>query len=114
MHRLHAKVYGGKHDQGLNKTHQNTANTQKWVNLYNKILNVFKGLGMCCAMDSVYMGNILAQIARELWGFNFLGTYQIDRTGANAKEDRKGNEGQVVQYGNVSAQNKAAMFCNVV
>ena len=37
-----------------------------------------------------YIGDILAQIAREVWGFNFFGTCQIDQTGADAKEDRKG------------------------
>ena len=57
-YKLHVRVYGGKHDAGLNRVHQNTANTQKWVNLYDEILDAFKGLGMCCTMDSAY-GNLL-------------------------------------------------------
>ena len=108
-YKLHVRVYGGKHDAGLNKTHQNTANTQKWVNLYDKILDAFKGLGMCCTMDSAYMGDILAQIAREVWGFNFVGTCQIDRTGADAKEDRKGMK--VRWYNTVMYQHKTKPLC---
>ena len=40
--KLHCRVYGGRTDEGLNKVHANTATTQKWVNLHNKMLEEFK------------------------------------------------------------------------
>ncbi|KAL7525437.1 hypothetical protein ACHAXR_001005, partial [Thalassiosira sp. AJA248-18] len=43
-YKLHCRVYGGKHDEGLNHVHHNTANTQKWVNLYDEMLEEFKGM----------------------------------------------------------------------
>ncbi|KAL7536120.1 hypothetical protein ACHAXR_006945 [Thalassiosira sp. AJA248-18] len=87
--RLHCRVYGGKHDEGLNHVHHNTANTQKWVNLYDEMLEEFKGRGMCMTMDSAYMGGVMGQIGREVWAMNFVGTCQADRTGADVKETRK-------------------------
>ncbi|KAL7527968.1 hypothetical protein ACHAXR_007787 [Thalassiosira sp. AJA248-18] len=89
-YKLHCWVYGGKHDEGLNHVHHNTAITQKWVNLYDEMLEEFKGMGMCM-MDSAYMGDVMVmgQIGREVWEMNFVGTCQADRTGADAKEIRK-------------------------
>jgi hypothetical protein len=89
--KVHCRVYGGKHDEGLKHCHENTATTQKWVNLYNDMLEAFKGFGMCCTLDSAYMGDILGQIARDVWGINLVGTCQTDRTGAGkaAKIDKK-------------------------
>ena len=88
-YKLHCRVYGGKSDEGLNFCHDNTATTQKWVNLYSEILDDFKDMCMACTMDSAYMGDIMAQIGREVWGFNFVGTSQTNRTGVPAKEDKK-------------------------
>ena len=79
--KLHCRVYGGKHDEGLNKVHQNTSSTQKWVNLYNEMLDEFKHQGMCCTLDSAYCGDILLQIARDVWGLNMVGTCQSNRSG---------------------------------
>jgi hypothetical protein len=31
------------------------ATTQKWVNLNDEVLDGFKGFGMCCILDSVYI-----------------------------------------------------------
>jgi hypothetical protein len=33
-------------------------------------------------MDSAYMGDIMAQIVREVWGMNMVGTVQCNRSGA--------------------------------
>ena len=89
--KLHVRVYGGKTDEGLNYTHENTATTQKWVNLYNMMLDSFKQKGMCCTLDSAYSGDTLFQIAREEWGVNLVGTCQSDRTGAGpaSADDKK-------------------------
>jgi hypothetical protein len=65
-----------KSDEGLDKLHQNTANTQKWVNLYNEMLDDFKGRGTCMTMDSAYMGDIMGQIGQDVWKMNLLGTCQ--------------------------------------
>ena len=48
--KLHCQVYGGKHDEGLDKSHENTVSTQKWVNLYNEMLDDFKHQGMCVTL----------------------------------------------------------------
>jgi hypothetical protein len=53
--KVHCRVYGGKHDEGLKHRHANTATTQKWVNLYDEMLDDFKGFGMCCTLDSAYI-----------------------------------------------------------
>jgi hypothetical protein len=74
--KLHCRVYGGKSDEGLDKLHQNTANTQKWVDLYNEMLDDFKGRGTCMTMDSAYMGDIMGQIGQDVWKMNLLGTCQ--------------------------------------
>ena len=88
-YKLHVRVYGGKSDEDLDQTHHNTASTQKWVNLYSEMLDAFKGEGHGCTMDSAYMGDIMAQIGRHVWKFNFIGTAQNNRTGAPAEEDKK-------------------------
>jgi hypothetical protein len=60
--KLHCRVYEGKHDESLNHVHENTANTQKWVNLYDEMIDEFKGIGMCKTMDLACMGDIIGQI----------------------------------------------------
>ena len=72
--KLHARVYGGAKDDNLNGIHSNTSNLQKWVNLYDLILQPFKGKGRCVTMDSVYMSEIMAQIGRFEWKMNMVGT----------------------------------------
>ena len=62
---------------------------QKWVNLYDGMLDAFKGLGMCCTLDSAYMGDIIAQIARDEWKLNLIGTCQSNRVGADDSEEKK-------------------------
>ena len=81
-YKLFARAYGGKSDSALDHRNKNTNNTQKWVNLYDIMLDPFKGAGRCVAMDSAYMGDIMAQIGRFEWGMNMVGTAQADRSGA--------------------------------
>jgi len=59
---------------------------QKWVNLMSLLLDDFKGTGHCVTMDSAYIGDIMAQIGREEWKLNMVGTAQSNRTGANVKD----------------------------
>ena len=73
-YKLHCRVYGGKSDEDLSKQHNNTATTQKWVNLFDEMLDAFKGKGHCVTMDSAYMGDIMAQIGHEEWQINMVGT----------------------------------------
>ena len=87
--KLHCRVFGGKNDEGLNYVNNNTATMQKWVNLYDEMFEEFKGLGMCCTLDSAYMSDTLAQIAREEWLMNLVGTCQSSRTGADDAEAKK-------------------------
>ena len=60
-YKVFAWVYGGAKDEDLsNKKHANTSNLQKWVNLYNIMLDSFKGKGLYVIMDSAYMNDIMA------------------------------------------------------
>ena len=79
-------MYGGKFDEDLNKAHVNTAGTQKFVNLFDDLLAAFRHKGHCVTMDSAYMGDIMAQIMRKIWGINALGTAQANRVGADVSE----------------------------
>ena len=46
-YKLFACDYGGAKDDDLsNTTYNNTSNLQKWVNLYNLIMEPFKGKGI--------------------------------------------------------------------
>ena len=36
---------------------------------------------MCVTLDSAYSGDILFQIARDVWGLNMVGTCQLNRSG---------------------------------
>ncbi|OEU05936.1 hypothetical protein FRACYDRAFT_257320 [Fragilariopsis cylindrus CCMP1102] len=69
-YKLYARVYGGKDDQDMN------------VSLYDFMLESFKHKGHCVVMDSAYMSDAMAQIGRNHWGINMVGTCQSDRTGA--------------------------------
>ena len=89
-YKLHCRVYGGASDEGLGKKHRLTGNVQKWISLYDEMLDEFKDEGHCCTMDSAYMGDTMAQIGREEWKVNMVGTAQSDRTGADVAEAKKG------------------------
>ena len=59
---------------------------------------------MSCTMDSAYMGDIMAQIGRKVWGINFVGTSQTNRTGAPAQDKKKSMK--VGTYESVMYQHK--------
>ena len=60
-YKLFGRAYGGRSDEDLDIKHQNTATLQKWINLYDIMLDNFKGQqGHCVTMDSAYMGDIMA------------------------------------------------------
>ena len=85
-YKVFARVYGGAKDEDLSSTkHANTSNLQKWVNLYNIMLEPFKGKGRYVTIDNAYMSDIMAQIRRYEWGINMVGTSQVNRTGVDAK-----------------------------
>ncbi|KAL7525224.1 hypothetical protein ACHAWF_001263 [Thalassiosira exigua] len=88
-YKLFARAYGGKTDGDLNHVHENTATMQKWVNLYDIMLDSFKGKGHCVTMDSAFMGDTMAQIGRYVWQINMVGTAAHNRTGANTAEEKK-------------------------
>ena len=88
-YKLFARAYGGKTDSALDHRNINTHNTQKWVNLYDIMLDPFKGAGRCVTMDSAYMGDIMAQIGRFEWGVNMVGTAQANRSGAGEMINEK-------------------------
>ena len=102
--KLHCCVYDGKHSKGLNHANHNTANTQKWVNLYDEMLEEFKRLGRCMPIDSSYMGDIMGQIEREIWLMNFVGTCQSDQTRAEVAEAKKGTT--IGNYKSIMFQHK--------
>ena len=87
-YKVHCRVYGGKSDEDLNHKHCNTDKTQKWVNLYDELLDAFKGAGHCVTMDSAYMGDVMVQIGRDEWLVNMVGTAQSNRTGADVAADK--------------------------
>ena len=88
-YKLFVRAYGGRTDEDLDVKHQNTATLQKWINLYNIMLDNFKGQGHCVTMDSAYMGDIMALIGRHEWKINMVGTAQENRTGADVQEEKK-------------------------
>ena len=43
--KVHARVYGGANDDYLQGIHKYAPNLQNWINLYNLMLQPFKGKG---------------------------------------------------------------------
>ena len=87
--KLFVRAYGGASDMDLDQVHENVQSTQKWVKLYDIMLDGLKGEGRCFTIDSAYMGDIMAQIGRHEWKFNMIGTTNDNRAGADAKDERK-------------------------
>ena len=50
-YKLFARAYGGKSDSSLYHINDNTITKQKWINLYDILLDSFKGSGRCVSMD---------------------------------------------------------------
>jgi len=87
--KLFARTYGGKYDADLDQQNVHTATLQKFVNLFDIMLDPFKNDGRCVTMDSAYMGDIMALIGRNEWKFNMVGTSNENRTGAPATKELK-------------------------
>ena len=68
----------------LDHVNDNTFTTQKWVNLYDIMLDPFEGEGRFVTMD------LKAQIGHHEWGMNMVRTSNDNRTGADTKEKKKG------------------------
>ena len=88
-YKLFVRAYGGKPDEDLNTKHNNTAALQKWVNLYNIMLDNFKGQGHCVTIYSAYMGDIMALIGQHKWKINMLGTAQEIELGLTLQQRRR-------------------------
>ena len=77
FYKLFARCYGGREDEDISlHRHENCATDQKFVNLYDMMLDPFKDKGHCVTCDSAYMSNIMAQIACDVWKINMVGTIQ--------------------------------------
>ncbi len=85
-YKLHAWMFGGKTDGDLQSCHINTITMQKWMNMMLVLLDDFKGKGRCITMDSACMGDIMAQIGRNEWKLNMVGTSQSNQMGTNVKD----------------------------
>ena len=81
-YKLHARTFGGRSDGDLGMRHKNCETIHKWINLMSKMIDEYKNAGRFVTMDSAYMGDIMAQIGREVWGMNMVGTVQCNRSGA--------------------------------
>ena len=77
-YKLYARVYGGRDDQDMNVHKRHTVKKAKMVSLYDFMLEAFKHKGHCVVMDSAYMSDAMAQIGRNHWGINMVGTCQSD------------------------------------
>ena len=69
-YKLFARAYGGKEDQDMDVHNPHTETKLKMVSLYDLMLHPFKHRGQCVVMDSVYMGDAMAQVGREVWDIN--------------------------------------------
>jgi len=74
----------GKDDQDTDVHILLTATKLKMVSLYDFMLDTFKNKGHCVVMDSAYMGYDMAQVGREVWDINMVGTVQSNRTGGGS------------------------------
>ena len=111
-YKLFVRAYGGKTYEDLNINHNNTATLQKWVNLYDVMLENFKGKGHCVTIDSAYMGDIVALIDRHEWKVNMLGTTQENRTGADTAAEKKAMKKNT--YEDVMWQHDTKLLCYAI
>jgi hypothetical protein len=67
------------------------------------MIDEYKGNGCYVTMDSVYMGDIMAQAGREVWGSHIVGTVQTNRCGAEMVQTF--NKMKIRSYKSVCWQN---------
>ena len=62
--KLHVRTYGGREDKDMNKLNPNVegGGIQKFINLLKTFFTEFMGCGHIATMDSVYMGELAAQV----------------------------------------------------
>ena len=111
--KVHVRTYGGATDEGLNHTTSYTGSTQKFINLLQIFLQDFMGRGHYVTMDSAYMGDLMAQIGREIWKCNLLGTCQSNRVGADigpTKKAMKRGTYEAVQFQHKTKNLNAAVW----
>ena len=112
LYKVYVRVYGGKSDKDLSQTSTHTGKVQKRVNLLNKMLDAFRNAGHHVTMDSVYMGNIMAQIGRFECLIKMIGTAQANWTGAAVKEEA--GKMKIGTYKYVLFQHKTMLLCFTV
>ena len=108
-YKLHARTFGGKNDGDLGMLHDSCMTIQKWINLLLLMVDDYKGAGRYITMDSAYMGDIMAQVGREVWGMNMVGTVQCNHEEYN-KKDEEGD----VRVGVLATQQQTPCVCCVV
>ena len=73
---MSSRTYGGRSDEDINKHNEHTVTKLKLVSFYDFMLDPFKHKSHCVVMDSSYMGDTMAQVGREVWEINVVGTVQ--------------------------------------
>ena len=111
-HKIYVRAYGRKSDEDLTQVCTHTGTVQKWINLLDNALENYKGKGHCVAMDSAYMGDILAQVNHSEWKINMVGTAQENCTGAEVKEEM--NKMKRGTYDLVCFQHRTKPLCFAV
>ena len=61
-YKLFVRECRSRSDKDLETKHQNTLILQKWVNVYNFLLDKYKGEGHAVKKDSAYVGAIMAAL----------------------------------------------------
>jgi hypothetical protein len=65
---FHVRVYDGRQDEDMNRRNKNVAGKgiQQITNLLEEFFTDFMGRGHIATMDSAYMGELAAQVGREV------------------------------------------------
>ena len=73
--------------------HQNIGTFQKWVYVYDIMLDKFKKQGYWVTIDSAYvLGHIMELIGCHEWKVNMVGSLQENIIGAEIAEEKKGTK----------------------
>ena len=83
-------LYGQRTGEDLEIRHKNTVTLQKWANLYDIMLEKFKGKCHYVTMDSTYMDRIMTLIGHHGQKVNMMGTANEDKTDVDTVEEKRG------------------------
>ena len=61
--KVYVRAYGGKTDDDLYHEMEHCATVQKWVNLFDQMLENFKGCRHVVTADSAHVGEIMCDVA---------------------------------------------------